>query len=277
MSKKIAPGLYVVATPIGNLGDMTLRAIEVLKSVDVIACEDTRVSGKLLRHFDISTKSVSYHDHNADKVLPRLLERLGQGESVALISDAGTPLISDPGYRLVSEVQKEGIMVSALPGASALLGALACAGLPTDRFMFAGFLPNKTTARQKVLEGLKKIDATLIFYESPKRLAASLKDMGVVLGPRAGVVCRELTKLYEEVRRGTLEELVDHYENSPTPKGEVVVVVGPPEENIVENDLDDALKSALKKLSLREAVAAVTYITGRRRKEVYTRALELAG
>lgn len=277
MSKKLGPGLYVVATPIGNLGDMTLRAIEVLKGVDVIACEDTRVSGKLLRHFDIPTKSISYHDHNADKVLPRLLERLGEGQSVALISDAGTPLISDPGYRLVSEVQKQGITVSALPGASALLAALACAGLPTDRFMFAGFLPNKTTARQKALAGLKKIGSTLIFYESPKRLAACLKDMTGVLGQREAVVCRELTKLYEEVRRGTLEELCHHYENSPTPKGEVVVLVGPSEEEMEQSDLDEALESALKQLSLREAVAAVTYITGRRRKQVYARALELAG
>ncbi len=277
-SKKIQPGLYIVSTPIGNLGDMTHRAQAVLATADIIACEDTRVTGKLLAHFDIATPAVAYHDHNEQKILPQLLDRLERGEMVALVSDAGTPLISDPGYRLVKEARDKGYLVSSIPGASAILAALASAGLPTDRFMFAGFLPNKTVARQKNLSDLAAIKATLVFYESPKRLKDSLKDMLEVLGDREAAICRELTKLFEEVRRGSLSELAAHYAAAGAPKGEVVIVIGPPAETEVRADqLDEALTKALAVLSLKEAVASVTYTTGLKRKQVYARALELSG
>ncbi|VAV92160.1 16S rRNA (cytidine(1402)-2'-O)-methyltransferase [hydrothermal vent metagenome] len=277
-SKKIQPGLYIVSTPIGNLGDMTHRAQAVLATADIIACEDTRVTGKLLAHFDIATPAVAYHDHNEQKILPQLLDRLEQGETVALVSDAGTPLISDPGYRLVKEARDKGYLVSSIPGASAILAALACAGLPTDRFMFAGFLPNKTVARQKILSDLAAIKATLVFYESPKRLKDSLKDILEVLGDREAAICRELTKLFEEVRRGSLSGLAAHYAAAGAPRGEVVIVIGPPAETEARADqLDEALIKALAALSLKEAVASVTYTTGLKRKQVYARALELSG
>jgi len=277
-SKKIQPGLYIVSTPIGNLGDMTHRAQAVLATADIIACEDTRVTGKLLAHFDIATPAVAYHDHNEQKILPQLLDRLERGEMVALVSDAGTPLISDPGYRLVKEARDKGHLVSSIPGASAILAALASAGLPTDRFMFAGFLPNKTMARQKTLSDLAAIKATLVFYESPKRLKDSLADILEVLGDREAAICRELTKLFEEVRRGSLSELAAHYAAAGAPKGEVVIVIGPPAETEVRADqLDEALTKALAVLSLKEAVASVTYTTGLKRKRVYARALELSG
>ncbi|WP_321393422.1 16S rRNA (cytidine(1402)-2'-O)-methyltransferase [Emcibacter sp.] len=276
--KKIAPGLYVTATPIGNLGDITLRALEVLGQADVIACEDTRVTGKLLARYDIKRPTVAYHDHNAERMLPRLLDHLAQGHKVVLVSDAGTPLISDPGYRLVHEARKAGYNVTSLPGASALLAALASAGLPTDRFLFAGFLPNKTAARQKILEEFRSLKATLVFYESPHRLLDCLKDMEQVLGERQVAVCRELTKLYEEVRQGPVDQLIAHYEQAPLPKGEIVLVVGPPTISEASDvDVDEALVQALRSLSVKEAVAAVTGATGRKRKEVYARALELAG
>ncbi|MCF6195329.1 MAG: 16S rRNA (cytidine(1402)-2'-O)-methyltransferase [Emcibacter sp.] len=277
-SKKIQPGLYIVSTPIGNLGDMTHRAQAVLATADIIACEDTRVTGKLLAHFDIATPAVAYHDHNEQKILPQLLDRLERGEMVALVSDAGTPLISDPGYRLVKEARDKGHLVSSIPGASAILAALASAGLPTDRFMFAGFLPNKTVARQKNLSDLAAIKATLVFYESPKRLKDSLADILEVLGDREAAICRELTKLFEEIRRGSLSELAAHYAAAGAPRGEVVIVIGPPAETEVRADqLDEALTKALAVLSLKEAVASVTYTTGLKRKQVYARALELSG
>ena len=276
--KKVAPGLYVTATPIGNLGDITLRALEVLGQADVIACEDTRVTGKLLARYDIKKPTVAYHDHNAERMLPKLLDHLEQGHKVVLVSDAGTPLISDPGYRLVHEARKAGHHVTSLPGASALLAALASAGLPTDRFLFAGFLPHKTAGRHKVLEEFRSLKATLVFYESPHRLLDSLKDIREVLGNRPVAVCRELTKLYEEIRQGPVDDVVAHYEQAAPPKGEIVVVIGPPEEaEVSDSDVDEALVQALKKLSVKEAVAAVTGATGRKRKEVYARALELAG
>ena len=276
--KKVTPGLYVTATPIGNLGDITLRALEVLGQADVIACEDTRVTGKLLARYEIKRPTVAYHDHNADRMLPKLLDHLAQGHKVVLVSDAGTPLISDPGYRLVHEARNAGHHVTSLPGASALLAALASAGLPTDRFLFAGFLPNKTVARKKVLEEFRSLKATLVFYESPHRLLDSLKDIGDVLGQRAVAVCRELTKLYEEIRQGPVDELVAHYEQAAPPKGEIVLVIGPPQDvEVSDSEVDEALLQALKNLSVKEAVAAVTGATGRKRKEVYARALELAG
>lgn len=276
--KKLLPGLYVTATPIGNLGDFTYRAKDLLERADVIACEDTRVTGKLLAYFGIKTPTISYHDHNSERMLPQILDRLHQGQIVALVSDAGTPLVSDPGYKLVHEARKAGIMVTSLPGASAVLAALATAGLPTDRFMFAGFLPNKTVARQKIVKEFKSLRSTLVFYESPKRLKDSLKDIHAVLGDRKVAVCRELTKLYEEIRLENLSDLIEHYEERGAIKGEVVIIIEPPREEVSDDAmLDDALMTALEKLTVREAVAAVSYSTGLKRKKVYSRALELSG
>jgi 16S rRNA (cytidine1402-2'-O)-methyltransferase len=236
------------------------------------------VTGKLLKAYDIRAKTISYHDHNAAHILPEILNRLAAGEIVALVSDAGTPLISDPGYRLVHEARAAGHDVCSLPGASAMLCALTSSGLPTDKFMFVGFLESKMMARQKELSKYKKLGASLIFYESAKRLAASLKDMLEVLGNRNAAVCRELTKLYEEIRSDNLENLVHFYEENGAPKGEIVIIVSPPlAQSSDDFDLDDALTEAFKKLSLKEAVAAVTYMSGLKRKAVYSRALELAG
>jgi 16S rRNA (cytidine1402-2'-O)-methyltransferase len=275
--RALDPGLYVVATPIGNLGDVTLRALEVLRDVNLIACEDTRVTAKLLNAHGITTKLFAYHDHNAERVRPALIERLQRGEKLALVSDAGTPLVSDPGYRLVRECAALGIPVIPLPGASSIMAALVAAGLPTDRFLFAGFLPNKSAARRSVLEEFATVRATLLFLESPHRLAASLADMKDALGLRDAAIARELTKLHEEIRRGTLSELASHYASAPEPKGEIVIVVGPPfEQAPTEDSLDDALAPALKKMTLRDAVAKVAKDTGIARNKVYARALELA-
>ena len=275
--RKYVPGLYVTATPIGNLGDITVRALDLLRSADLIACEDKRVSGKLLSFYDIETPMISYHDHNAQNVMPHLMDELKAGKIVALISDAGTPLISDPGYKLVNECQNENVMITSLPGASAILCALTVAGMPTDNFLFCGFLSSKTTARKKEIHKFSDVKSTLIFYESPKRLLACLRDIREVLGNRNTAVCRELTKLYEEVQKNSLDELIKYYEMKPTPKGEIVIVVEPParKDDLVD-DLDGALIDALKRLTVKEAVVAVTYLTGRKRKEVYKRALELS-
>lgn len=276
-SKKFDNGLYVTATPIGNLGDITIRALDLLKAADLIACEDKRVSGKLLSHYEIKTPMISYHDHNAKTVMPHIIGQLKQGKIVALISDAGTPLISDPGYKLVNQCQKEDITVTSLPGASAMLCAITTCGMASDNFLFAGFLPSKTTARKKELKKFSSLPATIIYYESPKRLLACLKDMREVLGNRRAAVCRELTKLYEEIQKNNLDDLILHYESRTTPKGEIVIIVEPSvEDQNPVDDLDGALSDAMEKLSLKEAVAAVTYMTGRKRKEVYSRALKLA-
>ena len=216
--------LYVVSTPIGNLGDMTFRAKEVLESVDVIACEDTRVTRKLLRRFDIATTTLSYHEHNEASRAPRLVERLGAGDNVALVSDAGTPLVSDPGYRLVSAAREAGITVRAVPGASALLAALSVAGLPTSSITFVGFLPRKGTARSKALEALQAAPGALVLYEAPGRVATLLKDLEVVLGPRSAVVLREMTKLHEEHQAGTLDVLAG-WAHERRFKGELTIVV----------------------------------------------------
>jgi 16S rRNA (cytidine1402-2'-O)-methyltransferase len=273
----VAPGLHVVATPIGNLGDITLRAIEVLRAVDLIACEDTRVTAKLLKAHGIDTPMFAYHDHNAERVRPVLIERLQRGEKMALVSDAGTPLVSDPGFRLVRECIARGIPVVPLPGPSAALAALVAAGLPTDRFLFAGFLPAKAAARRTALAELAVVRATLVFYESPHRLAAALADMADVLGPRDAAVARELTKMFEETRRDTLAALAAHYATAAEPKGEIVVVVGPPGEDAPrEDELDAALSEALATMSLRDAVAEVTARTRLPRSKVYARALELS-
>lgn len=276
--KTFSPGLYVVATPIGNLADITIRALELLSAADLVACEDKRVSAKLLSFYDIKTPLISYHDHNARKVIPKLIEELSENKIIALISDAGTPLISDPGYKLINECRENNIPITSLPGASALLCALTNAGMPTDSFLFCGFLPPKTTARQKELEKSSKLKTTLIYYESPKRLIGSLNDILTVFGNREVAVCRELTKMYEEITKDSVRNIIEHYEAKPSIKGEVVIIVAPPaKDQDVIDDLDDALNKALEKLSVREAVAAVTYMTGKKRKEVYKRALEIVG
>jgi len=275
----VAGSLYVVATPIGNLGDMTHRAIETLRAVSIIACEDTRVTGVLLQRFAITTSMTPYHDHNADRARPQIMARLAAGESVALVSDAGTPLISDPGFKLVRDCAAAGIPVVPIPGPSALLAALMVAGLPTDRVMFAGFLPSKTGARRQAIMEVKALQATLVFYESPQRLTDTLVDMGAVLGPRAAVVCRELTKLHEEVRRDTLDRLAVAYAGEKTPKGELVIVVaGAPQEQaaVDDADIDRALQDAFSTMSVRDAAAAVAEALNQPRRAVYTRALALA-
>lgn len=272
-------GLYIVATPIGNLGDISQRALDTLARVDVIACEDTRVTGVLLQRFAIATPMTPYHDHNADRVRPQIIGRLRAGEAVALVSDAGTPLISDPGYKLVRDCAEAGIATIPLPGPSALLAALAVAALPTDRVLFAGFLPSKSGARREALMAVKSLQATLVFYESPRRLAESLADMATVLGGREAAVCRELTKLHEEVRRGSLPGLAAGYVAAPTPKGEVVVVVAgaAAEEAAVGDDaIDLALREAFATLSLRDAATAVAVALNQPRRAVYVRALALA-
>ncbi len=278
---KPVPGLYLVATPIGNLGDVTLRALEVLAGADVIACEDTRVTRKLLARHGIETPLVSYHEHNAARMRPLLLARLKRGEAVALVSDAGTPLISDPGYKLVRACIEAGHAVTVVPGASAPLAALVVSGLPTDRFLFAGFLPPRPAARRAALAKLASIEATLIFFESPRRLAAALEDMAATLGERDAAVARELTKAFEEVRRAPLSELAALYQTQAPPKGEAVVVVAPPlpqaaREIAAGEALDARLARALEEGSLRDAAARVAAATGLPRRQVYARALELA-
>lgn len=273
----LAPGLYLVATPIGNLRDITLRALDVLAACDLIVCEDTRVSGKLLQAYAIKGKLLPYNDHNASKQRGAIIENLSSGGRVALISDAGTPLISDPGYKLVRDCLDLGLNVTTLPGANAVLPALQLSGLPSDRFTFAGFLPPKSTARRTWLSTLINAPGTLVMYETGPRLAASLADMQAVLGPdRPAAVVREITKLFEESRRGTLAELVTHYQSAEPPRGEIVVVVGAGVAAVAgEDDIDDMLRTALETLSVRDAAAHVAAATGLAKKPIYERALTL--
>lgn len=276
----LAPGtLAIVATPIGNLEDFSPRAVAALTMADVVACEDTRVTAKLLHAYQIRTPMLSYHDHNAARMRPLLIERLRRGQIVALVSDAGTPLVSDPGYKLVEAVIAEGFAVTAIPGASAMLTALVLSGLPSDRFLFAGFLPPKEAARRAEIFALAAVPATLIFYEGAGRVAKSLTDLLSVLGPRRAAVARELTKRFEEVRRGRLDELLAFYADAPDPKGEIVILVGPPEApeagEIGEAELDAALATALATHSVREAASLVAAETGQPRRTVYARALKL--
>jgi 16S rRNA (cytidine1402-2'-O)-methyltransferase len=267
----------VVATPIGNLMDMTFRAVDVLRQADLIACEDTRVTGKLLKHFGIKTPMISYNDHNGPKIRPRLISDMQAGKSIAVVSDAGTPLISDPGFKLVSACADEGLKVIPIPGASAFLAGLVVSALPTDRVLFIGFLPSKQKARQDTLEPLVGIDATLVFYESGPRLATTLAALSLQLGERSATVARELTKLYEEVTRGTLSNLSESYEKAEQPKGELVIVVGPPTESdeMSPKDIDEALLEALKTMTVRDASAAVATHTRQAKRSIYARALEL--
>ncbi|MEW6255865.1 MAG: 16S rRNA (cytidine(1402)-2'-O)-methyltransferase [Pseudomonadota bacterium] len=271
-----APGLHVVATPIGNLGDISVRALEILAGAHVIACEDTRITRRLTDRYGIETQLVPYHDHNGASMRPRILARLAAGEAVALVSDAGTPLVSDPGFKLVVEAAEAGHRIHPIPGASALLAALVAAGMPTDRFLFDGFLPPKDGQRRNRIAELKAIPATLVLYESGPRLPESLSDLAEGLGPRPAAVCRELTKAFEEVRRGDLATLAAHYAGAGAPKGEIVLVIGPPQDEAAKDeDVDAALTGALADLSLKDAVAAVTALTGRPKREVYARALAL--
>ncbi|HVH02122.1 MAG TPA: 16S rRNA (cytidine(1402)-2'-O)-methyltransferase [Amaricoccus sp.] len=282
VGRPLAPGLYLVATPIGNARDLTLRALDVLATADVLAAEDTRNTRRLLAIHGIRRppggELLPYHDHNGPAQRPRLLAALAAGRSVALVSDAGTPMVADPGYRLANAAIAAGHPVTAVPGASAVLAGLAVAGLPTDRFLFAGFLPPRAAARRRALAPLAAVPATLVFYESPRRLAASLADMAAVLGPdRPAAVCRELTKRFEETRRDRLDALASEAAGEAAPKGEIVVLVGPPVAHPADGaDLDAALAAALPGRSVRDAAATVAAALGLPRRQVYARALALA-
>jgi 16S rRNA (cytidine1402-2'-O)-methyltransferase len=277
VEEALDPGLYVVATPIGHASDITLRALRVLGGVDAIACEDTRVTAKLLAIHGISTSLTPYHDHNARTAGPALVKRLADGGRIALVSDAGTPLVSDPGYRLVRACADAGVAVIPIPGPSAVLAALCVSGLPTDRFLFAGFAPPRTGPRRRFLAELATVPATLVLMESPRRLAAALADMAEILGPRQAVVARELTKLFEEVRRGALAELADHYREAAPPRGEVTLVVSPPAAPPQADDaeVDRLLSAALDEASVRDAAEQVAAETGLAKRHLYARALEL--
>jgi 16S rRNA (cytidine1402-2'-O)-methyltransferase len=271
-------GLHLVATPIGNLGDITLRALETLASVDLIACEDTRISRRLTERYGITAELTPYHEHNATTARPRLLERLAQGASIALVSDAGTPLISDPGFKLVREACAAGHAVTALPGPSSVLVALSVAALPTDRFFFEGFLPAKENARRARLNELARIDATLVIFESGNRVQDALRDLAEAMGARDAAICRELTKLHEEVLRASLVELAGKADQLET-RGEFVLVIGPPPAGaqvLTADALDELLRTQLATSSVKDAVAHAVELSGRARREVYARALELA-
>jgi len=273
---ELAPGLYLVATPIGNLGDITLRALAVLHGADRILCEDTRVTGKLLARYGISTSLGAYHDHNAEHVRPTVLAALRRGERVALVSDAGTPLVSDPGYKLVRAALAEDLPVTAIPGPNAAITALILSGLSPAAFLFAGFLPPRQAARRRALERWAAVEATLVFYESTPRLAESLTDMAEALGNREAAVARELTKLHEEVRRGRLADVAAHYRLAGPPRGEAVVVVSGPERGELDpTEVDERLRTTLAELGVREATAKLAAQTGLPRGELYRRALAM--
>ena len=274
---KLPPGLYLVATPIGNLRDITLRALDVLADADVVACEDTRRSGRLLQAHGISTHLTPYHEHNARRALPSLLARLAGGEAVALISDAGTPLISDPGYRLVAEAAAAGVSVIPIPGPSSVLAALTASGLPTDRFFYAGFPPAKAGARRAFFAGLAEVSATLVLLESPRRLAATCTALVEALGDRQAALARELTKLHETMLREPLSKLASRFADAP-PKGETVLVIAPPENAGATTDageVDARLRKALTNASASDAAAKVAATTGLPRRQLYARAVTL--
>lgn len=275
---KAAPGLHLVATPIGNLGDITLRALQTLAGVDVIACEDTRITRRLTERYAIAAQLKQYHEHNAEAARPKILEALAAGGSVALVSDAGTPLISDPGFKLVREVCAAGHAVYALPGPSSVLAALSVAALPTDRFFFEGFLPSKSAARRSRLVELARIDATLVMFESGNRVQDALADLAEIMGTRDAAICRELTKLHEEISRAPLSELAREADTLET-RGEFVLVIAPPAvdaEVLTSDALDQLLREQLAAHSVKDAVAHAVALSGRPRREIYARALELA-
>jgi 16S rRNA (cytidine1402-2'-O)-methyltransferase len=273
----LAPGLHLVATPIGNLRDITLRALEALAAADLIACEDTRRSRTLLDHYGISTRTTPYHDHNAAAARPKLIARLENGAAIALISDAGTPLVSDPGFKLVREALALGRSATAVPGPSAVLAALSVSGMPADRFFFEGFLPPKQSQRQARIEEIKSIPASVIVFEAGPRIGAALNDLAAAFGRREAAVCRELTKLHEDVRRGELATLAGEYAGGAETRGEIVIVISPPRQEDatpVENH-DALLQEALRRLSLKDAVAEIAARTGAPRRMIYQRALAL--
>ncbi len=275
--KPLEPGLYVVSTPIGNLRDITLRALDVLAQAEIILCEDTRVTGKLMHAYGLKQKLIRYDEHEAEMARPRILASLARGERVALVSDAGTPLVSDPGYRLVREAAASGFAVYPIPGASAVLAGLAIAGLPTDRFLFAGFPPPKSAGRRAMFEELKPVRATLVFYEGISRTADCLADMAAVFGERPAAVARELTKLHETLLRGTLGQLAVH-PAMQNPKGEIVILVGQgTEAAATADDADTALAEALTRMGPADAASEVAKALGLNRRELYRRALDLKG
>lgn len=280
-AEPLAPGLHVVATPIGNLRDITIRALATLAAADAVLAEDTRVTRTLLAHYGITTPLLAYHEHSTDAVRARMVERLREGQALALVSDAGTPLVSDPGFKLVQAAIEASIPVTPVPGASAVMTALVAAGLPTDRFFFEGFLPQKAGARRNRLEALTGLPGTLVLFESPHRLPEMLADAAEVLGPeRPAAVTRELTKLYETVRRGTLGHLSALFAEEGAPKGEIVVLIGTGPEAAPEADgdaaLDAALRTALARHSIKDAASLVSDETGLKRRLVYARALALS-
>lgn len=271
--------LYIVATPIGNLSDITNRAIQCLNTVDIIACEDTRTSGKLLGHFNITTPSWAYHDHNADIQTPKFIELIKSGKNIALISDAGTPLISDPGFRLVKACHDHNISVSPVVGACAAIGALSVSGLPSDKFYFYGFLPAKTVARQAELTKLKNISASMIFYEAPHRILACIDDMTHIFGDRTVCFCREITKTFETIHYSSLARLHDFIQNDTNQqKGEIVLVVaGNTGDDNDEHKIDTLLKRLLQDLSVKKTAQLASDLTGIKKNQLYERALALQG
>jgi 16S rRNA (cytidine1402-2'-O)-methyltransferase len=277
-AQRLDPGLYVVSTPIGNLADVTLRALAILAAADVVLAEDTRVTRRLLDHYSIATKTSAYHAHNEHAGAGPIVERLSRGETIALVSDAGTPLVSDPGAGLIHAAIAEGIPVFAAPGASAALAALASSGLPAEPFFFEGFLPPKSAARRTRLNALVNVAATLVFYEAPHRVAETLDDLAKELGPRQACVARELTKLHEEIRRSDLPSLAQQWREGAETRGEFVIVVAPPEAAAAASDetVDDALREALVRLSVKDAAAAVAARFALPRRDLYARALAMA-
>ena len=275
--QKMPAGLYLVATPIGNMRDISLRMLDIIRGADAVACEDTRMTGKLLSYLGLKKKLVPYHDHNADEMRPKLLKEIEGGQRIALVSDAGMPLISDPGFKLVRDARERGLYVTSIPGASAPLMALQLSGLPSDQFVFLGFLPNKTTARKEFLKPWNEVPATLIFFESAQRLDGSLKDAEEVLGNRAMALVRELTKKFEETWTGTISEIRARLEQDGPPKGEIVIVVdrGEPAAEISDAELDRLLVEAIKSAPLKEAAASLAQTYGRSKKDLYNRAIEL--
>ena len=274
-----APGLCIVATPIGNLGDITVRALATLAATDLILCEDTRTTARLLDRYAIRTRTAPYHEHNAEKVRPGILERLKQGATIALVSDAGMPLVSDPGYRLVKDAVDQGIPVTACPGPSAVLTGLALSGLPTDRFLFAGFVPQKSGERSRVFAELSGLRATLVFFESPHRIVETLKDLSVALPGRPVAVTRELTKMHEEVLRGQPADVAAELEARPAVKGEITLLVGPPSEPqaATQDEIDVAIAAALKEMPASKAAAQVAKKLGLGKATIYDRILALKG
>jgi 16S rRNA (cytidine1402-2'-O)-methyltransferase len=275
---KARPGLHLVATPIGNLGDITLRALETLAGADLILCEDTRITRRLTERYGLAAELTAYHEHNAEAVRPRILQRLAEGAAIALVSDAGTPLISDPGYKLVREACEAGHSVNALPGPSAVLAALSVAALPTDRFFFEGFLPAKQQARRTRLSELARVEATLVMFEAGSRVQETLADLADVMVGRQAAICRELTKLHEEILRGAVQTLAAEADELET-RGEFVLVIGPPPRDaavLTQDALDALLKDLLPRSSVKDAVMHAVELSGRPRREVYARALELS-